>query len=47
MPKCANLTCDKPATRHSVVDIGAGMVADVWACEEHYEEVVKSLLGGR
>lgn len=42
MPKCSRLGCDKPATRHSLVDIG-GMMADVWACADHYEEVMASL----
>jgi len=34
--------CSKEATRHSQVDMG-GMIADVWACEDHYQEVMKSL----
>lgn len=43
MPKCNRLGCSKEATRHSKVDIGYGMWADVWACEEHYLEVWASL----
>jgi len=40
--RCNRLGCNKEATRHSLVDIG-GMVADVWACEEHYNEIMESL----
>jgi hypothetical protein len=46
MPKCSNLACDREATQHSLVDIGGGMVADVWSCEEHYQEVMDSLPKG-
>jgi hypothetical protein len=42
MPKCSRLGCTKEATRHSKVDIG-GFYADVWACEDHYKEVMESL----
>ena len=42
MPKCSTVGCNKEATRHSIVDIGFGMVADVWSCEEHYKETMNS-----
>jgi len=42
MPKCSRAGCVKEAIRHSLVDLGC-IVADVWACDEHYAEVMKSL----
>ena len=42
--KCNRLGCPKEATRHSQVDIGFGLKADVWGCEEHHDEIVKSLI---
>lgn len=32
--KCNRLGCTKDATHHSQVDIGGGMMADVWGCEQ-------------
>jgi len=43
MTKCSRVGCSKEATRHSKVDIGYGMYADVWACEEHYKEVMDTV----
>lgn len=43
MQKCSRAGCGKEAARHSIIDIGYGMVADVWGCEEHFDEIVKSL----
>jgi hypothetical protein len=43
MPKCNRVGCGKEGTRHSKVDIGAGMLADVYGCEEHYAEILESL----
>ena len=45
MPKCNKVGCTKEATRHSKVDIGYGLQADVWGCEEHHNEIVQSLTG--
>jgi ATP-dependent Zn protease len=42
LPKCNRVGCTKEATHHSQVDIG-GMFADVWGCDEHFEEIAKSL----
>lgn len=41
--KCSRLGCNKEATRHSQMDMGNGIIADVWGCEEHYDEIVESL----
>jgi hypothetical protein len=41
--KCSKVGCPKEGTRHSLIDIGGGMVADVWGCDEHYEEILESL----
>jgi hypothetical protein len=42
--KCSRVGCDREATRHDVVPIMDGAaVADVWACEEHYQEILRSL----
>lgn len=42
--KCSHVGCPKEGTHHSQVDIGGGMVADVWACDDHYKEVMKGLV---
>jgi hypothetical protein len=42
MPKCSRVGCHKDATRHSQIDIG-GMYADVYGCDEHFDEIVKSI----
>jgi len=43
MAKCSRVGCPKEGTRHSRVDMGNGLIADVWACEEHNREVLKSV----
>lgn len=44
MPKCSKVGCGKEATRHSKVAIDYGLFADVWGCDEHHDEIVRSLL---
>ena len=41
--KCNKVGCPKNGTHHSSVDMGVGMLADVWGCDEHYEEILRSL----
>jgi len=41
--KCNTIGCKKEATRHSKVDIGFGLIADIWSCEKHHKEHVKSV----
>ena len=41
--KCNTVGCNEEATRHSKVDIGYGMFADIWSCEKHHKETVKSV----
>jgi len=43
--KCNRVGCQKEATRHSQVDLGNGMTAELWFCDEHYKDGLKSVLG--
>lgn len=45
MVKCSRVGCDKVPTRHRQVAV-LGMLANVWGCDEHFDEVVKSLEEG-
>ena len=41
MPKCNTVGCNKEATKHDIIDVGFGMCADVWSCDEHHKEHVE------
>jgi hypothetical protein len=43
MARCSRVGCPKEGTRHSKVDMGNGLIADVWACDDHYSAIMDSL----
>ena len=39
--KCNTVGCKEEATKHSKIDIGYGLLSDIWSCEKHHKEMVK------